>query len=516
MNYLLKIEKDVRQWLYKNRWLLAVSFLLAAAVHYQIWSNGLQNPDSYWIGQVYQADHWGWLPNWETMQGRWGLWAVDAARGSLNNATLTALPMLACYTLAGVLIADLFNIGKLRLLAVLLIDCAPATAAVESYRYCCASYGLSFLLAVLAVWCVVYGKEKVIPSTAAGALCLMLSLSLYQTGLAVAAALSLLVLAQRALESQREKLLSRLLGMGLCGTAFYYAVYQLLLRVNGLQAAGYGGADTFGLSNILRNLGTAIGQTYLDFVRYYFGHTIAANGYGVRGVMLLFFLMGSVALTWRLWRLHSIKKAVQIAVCIALLPVAVNLMGVLLPGNTLLLRTAGGLLPILPFLLAQAEAAWADGPQQIACGGAALLALLIVRGYLLQVNTDAMTMLAYKQQYVTVMRQVEADVTARPEYKTAEGLAVVGKLPSDNFPLEPTLRDSADPFAKDTAFWGMGFSDRVVWINGFYEKLGWQPTFCDEAHYTDITNTPAFWQMPCYPEEGSVQMMDGILVVKIS
>lgn len=110
MNYLLKIEKDVRQWLYKNRWLLAVSFLLAAAVHYQIWSNGLQNPDSYWIGQVYQADHWGWLPNWETMQGRWGLWVVDAARGSLNNAALTALPMLACYTLAGVLVADLFGI----------------------------------------------------------------------------------------------------------------------------------------------------------------------------------------------------------------------------------------------------------------------------------------------------------------------------------------------------------------------------------------------------------------------
>ena len=65
-------------WFYKNRWLFLLAFLLGAAAHYQIWSNLLQNPDSIWIGQVYQADHWAWLPHWETMQGRWGLWAVDA------------------------------------------------------------------------------------------------------------------------------------------------------------------------------------------------------------------------------------------------------------------------------------------------------------------------------------------------------------------------------------------------------------------------------------------------------
>ena len=96
-----RVERTVAMWFYENRWLLLVAFLIATAVHYQVGSNALQNPDSYWIGQVYQADHWTWLPHWETMQGRWGLWAVDAARGSLNIMALTVLPMLLFYIMGG-------------------------------------------------------------------------------------------------------------------------------------------------------------------------------------------------------------------------------------------------------------------------------------------------------------------------------------------------------------------------------------------------------------------------------
>lgn len=199
-----------------------------------------------------------------------------------------------------------------------------------------------------------------------------------------------------------------------------------------------------------------------------------------------------------------------------LLPLAVNITGVLLPGNTLLLRTAGGLLPILPFLLAQVQAAWPRRPQRM-CGGAALLlAVLALRGYALQVNTDAAAMQAYKNQYVTVMRQIAAEVTAMPERKTAESLAIIGRLPSDNYPLQPTLPAEADSFATDTVFWGMASGDRVAWINGFDEELGLQPNFCTEQQYVDIMNSPEFGAMACYPDSGSVQMLDGVLVVKVS
>lgn len=122
-NHLHSLAQLVLGWFYKNRWLLLLAFLLGAAVHYQIWSNLLQNPDSIWIGQVYQADHWPGCRIGRPWQGRWGLWAVDAARGGMNVAALTALPMLTLYTVAAVLIADLFAIQGIfaRLLAVLLV-----------------------------------------------------------------------------------------------------------------------------------------------------------------------------------------------------------------------------------------------------------------------------------------------------------------------------------------------------------------------------------------------------------
>lgn len=445
-NHPHSLAQLVLGWFYKNRWLLLLAFLLGAAAHYQIWSNLLQNPDSIWIGQVYQADHWAWLPHWETMQGRWGLWAVDAARGGMNVAALTALPMLTLYTVAAVLIADLFAIQGIfaRLLAVLLVVCAPSVAAVETYRYCSASYALSFLLAVLAVCCVAFAFAEKHPrcGVAVGTLCLMLSLSLYQPGLQLAAGLSLLVLLRQILHQRRDaSLLRRLLVMGVSGTVLYFAVYKLLLAVGGLQAV----------------------------------------------------------------------------VCAALLPLAVNLMGLLLPGNSLLLRTAGGMLPVLPFLLSVAQAAWPQGRRATVRRSAVwVLALLMVRGYALQINADALTMLAYKNQYVTVLRQIEAELTAMPEYRTADSIAVLGRLPSENCPLEPLLKDMADPFAQDTIFWGMAASDRAAWINGFYEELGWQPTFCDEARCIEIAASDTFGAMPCYPETGSVRVVDGVLVVKVS
>lgn len=521
-NHPHSLAQLVLGWFYKNRWLLLLAFLLGAVAHYQIWSNLLQNPDSIWIGQVYQADHWAWLPHWETMQGRWGLWAVDAARGGMNVAALTALPMLTLYTVAAVLIADLFAIQGIfaRLLAVLLVVCAPSVAAVETYRYCSASYALSFLLAVLAVCCVAFAFAEKYPrcGVAVGTLCLMLSLSLYQPGLQLAAGLSLLVLLRQILHQRRDaSLLRRLLVMGVSGTVLYFAVYKLLLAVGGLQAAGYGGADVFSLANILQNLRQGIPQAYLDFARYYGGHNIAANGFGGRVVAVLLFAVGGTAVLRLLWQQHSPAAAVQAVVCAALLPLAVNLMGLLLPGNSLLLRTAGGMLPVLPFLLSVVQAAWPQGRRAAVRRSAVwVLALLMVRGYALQINADALTMLAYKNQYVTVLRQIEAELTAMPEYRTADSIAVLGRLPSENCPLEPLLKDMADPFAQDTIFWGMAASDRAAWINGFYEELGWQPTFCDEARCIEIAASDTFGAMPCYPETGSVRVVDGVLVVKVS
>lgn len=353
----------------------------------------------------------------------------------------------------------------------------------------------------------------------AGSVCLTFSLSLYQTGLSVTAGLALLLLLHRFLVEERDEslLLLRLLVMGLCGTLVYFLLYKLLLFAGNLQAAGYGGADQFGLVNILKNLSKTLGQAYLDFYSYYIGHDIAANSYGVVGVTATLFIVGGAGIARQLWKRRDKIVVLQAILCIVLLPVAVNVTSVLLPGNTLLLRTAGGFLPIFPFLLAEAQAAWPDGTLHRICGGVALLlAVLIVRCYSVQVSADGMTMLAYKQQYISVMRQIEADVTASPEYQDAECLAVAGRLPSEKYPLNPVLQDKADPFAVSTVFWGMAFSDRVAWINGFYEELGWQPRFCDEARYTEIINSPEFGEMPCYPEQGAIQLLDGVLVVKVS
>lgn len=247
----------VLRWFHQNRWLLMVTMFAAAVLYYPVYAYGLENLDSLCTPEPYKADLWDRIPYWETQQGRWALRLFDAAVDGMHPPFATVILTCLFMAVAAVLICDLLKLQRpvLRGISVLLLVCSQYVQNLISYRFCSAAYAASFLLAVLAVYCVAAYSCRW--AVAVGALCLTFSVALYQSGLGVAAVLCLLVLIFRLLLQPEQMqsvlhLLGRMLLMGVLGMAVYLLVLQVLLKVYGVTLADINGIDQVGVQSILQ------------------------------------------------------------------------------------------------------------------------------------------------------------------------------------------------------------------------------------------------------------------------
>lgn len=185
--------KKLKVWLAQNALVLSVGLLLSMALYYPIVRDGLENLDSFCTAEPYWADQWEQIPYWETVQGRWGLRLCDALTAGMHPYFLTVLAVSVFYLLGTLLICDLLDIRSryLRLVSAALVGCSQYVMNIQTYRYCSAAYAFSFFLAVLAA---VLASRRRGSLVAAGALCLLFSLGLYQCSLGVTAVLCLFVI----------------------------------------------------------------------------------------------------------------------------------------------------------------------------------------------------------------------------------------------------------------------------------------------------------------------------------
>lgn len=509
------------RWAYRCRWLFVVTLLASAAGHYVIYANHLQNFDSLHIGSLYIADFWEFSPRWETQQGRWGLRFVDMLRGGINQAPLSAFLLLLLYTLAALLVLRLLQVRArpLRWLIPLTVVLAPYTAEVETYHYCSAAYALSFFLAVLAVVLVACCKVRwrFLP----GALCLLLALSLYQASLNVAAGLSLMMILLQLLRDPQEPrpaicLTGQLLAMGAAGTAGYYLWLKFFLRYYDTSLAGINGINLVGL-DLIKHLPEGLANAYRDFGAYFFSHDIAQNYYGQRlAYLLLFVLTAVVFLRWLVTSYRSGAVAL-VLILLALLPAAVNLTDVINPNTRIELRMSGALVLLVPFCLALLDRAPRKaGRLPWTLAAASLCGLILLRGYVVQINNDAMVMLAQKNKIVNLANRICLQLEQNADYQAGAQVCILGEPQNGLYEELSPLNDKASNLAQfgllsfDPTFNSRG------WHSLYWEELGIRLNWCSDEQTRELCASDTFQQMPSYPQSGAIQTIDGVVVVKVA
>ena len=163
-----------------------VSLLISLAAYQLLISNELVNTyDALWNGAEYRNYQW------VIEIGRWFWPAVGVAQMNICPEPFTSILALVCYVLGSCTVAFWFDV-KDSLKGYLLVLTSVINTAVcvsLSYRYTSPTFGMAYLLSVLAAW--MLSREKLLPWLASVA-CLTLALGLYQSNIGCACVLVLI------------------------------------------------------------------------------------------------------------------------------------------------------------------------------------------------------------------------------------------------------------------------------------------------------------------------------------
>ncbi len=500
-------------------------FLGAAAVsvvfYFPMLAAWLGNPDSFWNGIVYKHGS-----DWENRLGRFGLTPIYKLKEyyiSPTGSTFLSFLMLA---LICVLLRRLFKIRQSWLAAcmVLLVELTPSVLSTLTYYYCSDAYFFAYFLNVAAVYVLTLGRRK--RDFILAVVMMAYALSCYQAYISVAAVLCLFILWKMLLEDKKRmhdivrlagKYIIAALSAGIVYAAAFQAV-QMLFAIEPAEKFAYPG---------LKGIAGLIVNTYRYFIQYFFTNGFLYNDWGNRKYWNAVFVIVSAILS-AVFMIGNRKRPLRvlaILVCMLCMPTAFLLVTVLAPGTSIYGETGILMLPamnyvyLVPVLLLSLDGWRWDGnwlkTAEWVCGLlylklTALLAAFVFafQGYM-QLNLNRM---------VTIAGEVVSQIATQEElHGAADELPVVfaGELPKIDY--HNALIDAAyGTTAEHGLVWSNYDSMQQSWMYFLKHMAGRGYETVAEEDFRRLSETEQFREMPLFPAAGSVDVIEGIIVVKLN
>ena len=494
-------------WTEETKRALALSALSAAAfsfaAHGFLFANEFFSHDSV---SYYVYSDWG-LPFY-TGVGRFLIPAYEQIKGNVAAPWLIGLLFILWTSLAAFLISRLLEIRStagLVLAAGLVCTNLSLTATGATYVYCMDEYALSLALAAAAAllfqergWRCLWG---LLPLAA--------SLAVYQSYVTVAASLCLLaVLRMLARGAKPRAALGRglrSLGLLALGAALYYGAWTGLCALLGVaQRRVEESALSGGLSAVLSSLGTA-NERYVWFLR--------GAGGALGPVLPWIHALLLIVLGWRLLRLLA-DRAVPggsralLAGLVCLLPTAFGSACVLAGGPAHILMTfAQELLYLLPLLALEPPRPAGRWERRALCA----LLCVVLWHHVVFANQAYMKKDLEKNTTLVLASQIVNRIEGVEGYVPGETpIAFAGVVTQDRL-----LARQRAPFAHLEGVMGLGWDYAVTYNLGRYlmDYLNY-PLLWDTSR--DYAVLPEVEAMPLFPAQGSVAMVEGTVVIKLS
>lgn len=456
-----------------------------------------------------------WNQGWALSIGRWMMRYLSAAGGNVVMPAIFMAFNAACTAVAMLLLADLWHIESRPLLVLGTVSLVVAPSVIEQNLviYMAYVYGFSLLMTVLASYLVL--TKKGWPSFVAAVLLLACGMGGYQAWIgfatgAIVMTLMLDCLQERPL-AEIFRRMGKALAMGLLGAAVYFAVLQLEIHRYHIELSDKGGLSSFGAGSFLGGLGSKILQAYRDFKDYF------TAGPNHTGKMLLVILLGTAVLLFIGWvGLVRRRKpqAVLLAVLGLLLPLAINVVDVLIEGNiNVLMSHPMQLMTVFALVLAEhtvGPTPWQKLARVAAGAAVALLCWLCTITAYASYRTVA---LAY--EYVdTLSTAILTRVFNSTDY-TPDTRVLIAGLPDESEAQKFNFLYDKSAYTKNMVFWDGRAGVLGNWKHYLYDYHGVWIGEVDTDEYYDIIDSEEFKEMPVYPADGSLAKFDDILVVKL-
>ena len=486
------------------------TFITCMLCYFRHMIYGLGCPDSLAEGVYYYRN-----ANYSTSQARWMLRYINEFFG--KNVVIPPVTVFLYCLMIGTSAFIICRITKVRnrlyqvILTAMMVS-FPVILHHFAFMYMALAYSFSFLCVTIGT---AFIRMKKIPGVLFGIVCYLMMMGSYQSYIGAISALALILFIYDLLSD--EKIKNPIINFILCAFSGITACLINIPFSNWMMKIHYVGADGrvsgFSISDIFSNLGFSLKYSYIWFFSYFNNDVLSRNRFYALVLSITFIL--SILTAYELVRKKEILKAFLFIMSVILLPLAMNILLVIMPGNGMrdILRYQYVLIFALLIILQEYLGKY------VICRllkyPAIISVMFLFTGNIISANcTEMMYKLCYdhyEQQFTMAMSRIY-DLEG---YRENETRIIIGGAPSceiidlNNPKIFRYAEKDGGP-----VFWWNTYGMTVCREHYFKAFLGVNPGYVPDNEYLAIVRSRQFKDMPVWPEEGSVQMIEGFAVIK--
>ena len=504
---------DIRLSQKPSHWAAAAAFWGGMPVHLFGLVNILHNYDD--IAQQPRGYGTG------VTSGRWLLSILgdfcDAIGGNYNLPVLNGLLFLLLIAISAGFLVSAFHIRSWRAAALMgiLFAVFPSAFSTLVFRYTSGYYGLSIFLSVAAVWLF----ERYSWGWILSAICIACSLGIYQAYVPITIGMFILILLRESLSEDADfrQLLRHSLcccGVLLLGLLAYYVFLKLTLCLYGTQLSDYQGVSEMGkisLSAVPGLIYEAIYSVCMLPLKDYCGLSATKL---LKGAYLLLGLLSAGLLAYLLVRqVRKVSVRLFVLLLCAVFPVGVNFIVIMCPDSWIytLMVYSFVLISCVPLILlnqvpaADKKCLWLKAAKK---GVAAALCILAVC-YAYQTNVNYTALYYANRQMENYLSSMITQVRMADGFAPDKDWAFIGDIE------DPLL---GCYWEYEMSYGGIEFTqwmlDRYSWRDWIHNYYGYDIPIASDEKIDALSRSDAVRSMPCWPTNGSIQIIDDIIVIK--
>lgn len=508
--------------LYKNIGIVISCFICALYAFFMI--NQLTNVyDGFWQQSYYKAG------DWETSCGRW-LWPyVDKLLFGIHLDPLTTLISIAIFTFGFLIVLNSIDVKSSLIVCALggiLVFSSPIFSSIMAYRFMSEIYALSFLLVSLATYFLVKIPNNYL-AILLGAVCVCLSMGLYQAYIGAYALVGIIVVFRMAVDDKTEinaicnQIIRYLFGFFL-GGGLYYVLLHLVLLIKGINLTDYNGASGISVSYIIRSFPKSMKKAYLLFAEYIGNGLMKICSFDglyfrtVLNALLIAALLAIVIFSY----IRGNKKVLKISIaiiCIIIMPLGINVATLLAPDS--------GFMPQMGFPMALFTGLIflyvVDTLRYLKeLKGKYIAAILLTIGAIfaygqsIQVLTDHGAMYDGYVATKALANGVVDDLRRQGILNKEKSYFFIGNPGHNEMFYRSELYEEANEYAKVGVFWLEQNNMYAAYKTLFQRVVGVDLNVLSDP-YESKAYDDYFKTVPCYPHDGYITNWDTV-IIKIS
>lgn len=360
----------------------------------------------------------------------------------------------------------------------------------------------------------------------------IMMLATYQSYMGITVGL-ILMLAVKKLISEKNSSLSVLKELFLkailliFSAILYLIITKILLHINGLTMSTYKGTNEISISSILVSLVPSIKNAYLAFFKYFFADGIILNRAWRRETLFLIlfalFFVIYLGIFIKVMKKENRSKEIWFRFLFATvllmgLPIALNLVVILAPGNEIYYLIATQMILIFPLILTMFEKLNENSAfENLVNWAVVIISSVILITYFLSIVVTYQTIELTYNQAKTVANRIVSRMEQYSGYRSGMNKLFAGVIDDVNFPktldiYNLALTNGMRSSILHATYWGQ----EKTWKNFMNLYCGIPIEFCKDYEYYSIVNSEEFKQMDIFPGENSVKIIQDVMVVKFT